>query len=178
MTPRRGAALCAAAGTVLGALAAAHAAGLNVNVTPSMPIGLWRVTPAGRTLEKGDIVSVCLPDGDALRLALQRGYTAAGSCPGGAEPLIKPIAAIGGDSVVISETGISVNGAVVPNTAPLTADEAGRPLGPTPPGSYHVARGELWLLSGHDRRSFDSRYFGPVSIANVQGIARPLWVLR
>ena len=46
-------------------------------------------------------------------------------------------------------------------------------------GAYPVAPKEVWLLSGHDPRSFDSRYFGPVPEAkSVQGIARPVWVLR
>jgi type IV secretory pathway protease TraF len=40
-----------------------------------------------------------------------------------------------------------------------------------------VGSGDIWVLSGHDPRSFDSRYFGPVPVANVQGEARPLWVL-
>jgi type IV secretory pathway protease TraF len=37
--------------------------------------------------------------------------------------------------------------------------------------------GQVWLLSGHDPRSFDSRYFGAIPTANVRGVARPLWVL-
>jgi type IV secretory pathway protease TraF len=41
-----------------------------------------------------------------------------------------------------------------------------------------VPPGQVWLLSGHDSRSFDSRYFGPVPVANVQGVARPVWVAR
>ena len=176
MTRRLAPALCAVAGTVLAVLTAAHAAGLRMNLTASMPIGLWRIAPA-HTLARGEIVAVCLPDGSALHLALQRSYIAAGSCPSGAEPLVKPVAAIGGDLAVISETGISVNGAIVPNSAPLAADEAGRPLQRMPAGSYRVASGEVWLLSSHDPRSFDSRYFGAVPIANVQGIACPLWVL-
>jgi type IV secretory pathway protease TraF len=36
----------------------------------------------------------------------------------------------------------------------------------------------VWLLSGHDPRSFDSRYFGAVPAASIQGIARPIWVVE
>ena len=45
-------------------------------------------------------------------------------------------------------------------------------------GAYQVKPGEVWLLSGHDPRSFDSRYFGSVPAVNVQGVARPVWVGR
>ena len=89
-------AACAVAATVMGALATVRAGGLYVNVTPSMPIGLWHVTSVDVALARGEIVAVCLPDGDALHLALERSYIAAGKWPSGAEPVLKPIAAIGG----------------------------------------------------------------------------------
>jgi conjugative transfer signal peptidase TraF len=172
------AAIGAVAGTVLGVFAVAQAAGLRVNATPSMPVGLWMVTAAGLSPGRGEIVAVCLPDSSPVREAFRRGYIGAGSCPGGAEPLVKPIAAIGGDVVAVSAAGIAVNGAPIANTAPLSRDEAGRPLQPVPVGSYRVPSGELWLLSGHDPRSFDSRYFGAVPIVGVRGIASPIWVLQ
>ncbi len=85
---------------------------------------------------------------------------------------------IAGDLVAISAAGVTVNGQPVQGTAQLPRDGAGRPLRPFPAGIYRVVAGELWLLSGHDPRSFDSRYFGPVPTKNVQGVARPIWVLR
>jgi conjugative transfer signal peptidase TraF len=105
-------------------------------------------------------------------------YIAAGPCPDEAEPLVKPVAAVSGDMVTVSANGISVNATPVADTAALARDEAGRVLHPVPAGSYRVAPDEVWLLSGHDLRSFDSRYFGAVPIANVVGVGHPLWVLR
>jgi conjugative transfer signal peptidase TraF len=178
MMRRQHAAICAVVGTVLGVFAVAQAAGLRVNVTPSMPVGLWMVTATSLSPGRGEIIAVCLPDIDPMRDAFHRGYIAAGSCPGGAEPLVKPVAAISGDVVAVSAAGIAVNNAPIANTAPLGRDDAGRPLQPVPAGLYRVRVGELWLLSGHDPRSFDSRYFGAVPIAGVRGIARPIWVLQ
>jgi conjugative transfer signal peptidase TraF len=91
---------------------------------------------------------------------------------------VKPIAATAGDLVVVSTAGVTVNGQPVRDTAPLAHDSADRPLTPFPAGTYRVPPGQVWLLSGHDPRSFDSRYFGPVPAANVQGVARPVWVAR
>jgi len=163
---------------VIAGLAGANAAGLRVNATPSMPLGLWRMVPDHAALRRGDVAVVCLPDTALVRAGTERGYIPPGNCPGGFEPLVKPIVATAGDIVAVSAAGVAVNGQEVHGTAQLTHDSAGRPLRPVPAGAYPVARGEVWLLSGHDPRSFDSRYFGPVPEADVQGIARPLWVLR
>ena len=59
-------------------------------------------------------------------------------------------------------------------------DSAGRPLRPVAPGVYQVMPGRgVRLLSGHDPRSYGSRY--PLGrcwkLADVLGVARLLWVL-
>jgi type IV secretory pathway protease TraF len=61
----------------------AHWAGLRVNESPSLPVGIWRVSPPDRDLRRGDIVSFCPPDTPAFREAWQRGYLSAGHCEGG-----------------------------------------------------------------------------------------------
>jgi conjugative transfer signal peptidase TraF len=163
---------------VVTALAGANVCGLRINVTPSMPRGLWRVVTDDGPRRDGEIVAVCPPDTPPVRLGAARGYIPPGRCPGGYEPLVKPIAATAGDVVTVSAVAVSVNGWPVPDTMLLTNDSVGRPLAPFPSGTYQVRSGQLWLLSGHDPRSFDIRYFGPVPVTNVQGVARPVWVLR
>ena len=143
-----------------------------------MPEGLWQVTAAHRPLRRGEIVVVCLPQTAMTREAASRGYIPAGTCSGGLAPLLKPVAAVSGDVVMVSAAGLAVNGRPVANGAQLLRDSAGRALRPMQAGTYPVAPGTIWLLSGHDPRSFDSRYFGPVPAAAVQGVAHPLWVLR
>jgi type IV secretory pathway protease TraF len=51
-------------------------------------------------------------------------------------------------------------------------------LRPVPAGFHSVRTGEVWLLSVHHPRSFDSRYFGAVPVTNIQGVARPIWVVE
>jgi conjugative transfer signal peptidase TraF len=170
-------ALFGSGAVVLASLAIAGVVGVRINATDSMPRGLWRVR-SNVAIERGEIVTVCPPDRTDIREAVRRGYIPNGGCAGGYEPLVKPIAAIAGDLVTVTSKGVAVDGTPVTDTRQLARDEAGRPLHPMPLGSYRVPAGEIWLLSGHDPRSFDSRYFGPVPAKNVQGVARPLWVLR
>lgn len=178
MTRRLPIALALGVGVSGLALFGAGAAGLRVNMTASMPRGLWHVAPAAGPIPRGAIVSLCLPSGPLLRLALRRGYLGAGRCPGGAEPLLKPVVAIAGDLVRVTAAGIAVNGALLPNSAALKQDRTGHPLRTVPPGTYRVGPGAVWLVSSYAARSFDSRYFGPVPVADIQGLAHPIWVVR
>lgn len=89
-------------------------------------------------------------------------------------PLVKEIAATGGDEVCRSkppDSVISINGKVVAET--FEKDHNGRPL-PSWDGCMRLIDGEFFLLQPHPH-SFDSRYFGPVLRCDIVGVARPLW---
>ncbi|MBR1243508.1 S26 family signal peptidase [Bradyrhizobium sp. AUGA SZCCT0274] len=89
-------------------------------------------------------------------------------------PLLKQIAAVGGDEVCRSKDPlhtIAINGKVVAET--FDNDRDGRPL-PAWEGCMKLIDGEFFLLQPHPL-SFDSRYFGPVMRCDILGVARPLW---
>lgn len=131
--------------------------GLRINTSPSLPVGLYVVT----TDRSASLVEFC-PEDPFARLSLTRSYRDAGVCRDGGAPLLKPVVAKAGDTVELSERGISVNGLSLPNTAPLSRDTKGRPLTAWPFGRYPVTPGTVWVASSYHSRSFDSRYFGPV----------------
>lgn len=160
-----------AGAAAVSALALAYAGGLRVNASNSMPVGIWTVAPATQIV-RGEAVVFCATAPEAAR------YVGPGACPNGLEPLVKPVAAMAGDVVTVTADGIAVNGQWMPNSAALVRDEANRGLHPVPAGTYRVEPGFVWLLSGHDPRSFDSRYFGPVPLSAVMAVARPLLVWR
>ena len=147
---------------------------LLYNPTNSMPVGMWFIHPVMRDLSHGDVVTVCLSD-NVGELAKQRGYIGSGDCIGNRLALLKPVAAVPGDTVEVSIEGISVNGQPITYSAAMSADAAGRPLDPVSEGRYSVEPGTVWLVSSHDPRSFDSRYFGPVSLSSIRRVAYPLW---
>jgi conjugative transfer signal peptidase TraF len=160
----------AAGGAAISAQQLISHAGIWVNVTPSLPIGIYRVVD--RPLSKGAYVLACPPTW-AARLALSRGYLWSGRCPGGSAMLGKRIVAMAGDTVQVTDEGVWVNGETVPNSRPLDRDTRGRLL-PRLRGSWILKPGELWLHAGRNSRSFDSRYLGAIAKASVQAAVLPL----
>jgi conjugative transfer signal peptidase TraF len=136
-----------------------------------MPVGLWWIEAAEP--RRGDTVLVCLP-GDAGAIARERDYVGPGECPGDRAPLLKPVAAVFPDIVTVGTDGIAIDGAPLANSMALPTDTAGRPLTAMPPGRYPVAPDTVWIVAGHDPRSFDSRYFGPVHRSAITATAHPI----
>ena len=161
-------------GGALGLALAAACAGLRYNDSPSMPTGLY----VRASSESRSSLAVFCPAEPFARLSVERGYRSRGTCPDGAEPLAKAIAARPGDIVELSVTGMAVNGRLLQNTPPLATDTAGRPLSHWPFGRYVVAPGTVWVASSYNLRSFDSRYFGPVEASQVREHVRPLLTAR
>jgi conjugative transfer signal peptidase TraF len=148
---------------------------LRLNLTASLPPGLYRLSPLRRPPCPGDLVLACPPPA-AAALAHRRGYLGPGSCPGDTHPLGKLVLAAAGDRVELTAAAIIVNGCRLPATPSAPADARGRPLPHPPPGAYLLRAGDLWLFAPHPR-SFDSRYFGPVAASKVRGLLHPLLVL-
>ena len=83
--------------------------GLRVNLTPSLPFGLYARDPLG------PLVEFC-PPGAAAEVSAIRGYRGLGVCPDRHAPLLKPIVGHEGDLVEIDRAGLRVNGRSLPNT--------------------------------------------------------------
>ncbi|WP_314009987.1 S26 family signal peptidase [Rubrivirga sp. S365] len=150
--------------------------GVRVNTTPSLPPGLYVASELGeRPVARGDLVAAC-PDTAAVQ-RLGR-YWTNGRCPGGAarpdgvRPLAKPVAGVPGDTVRVDRAGVWVGGRLLPASAPLFRDRAGRPVQPAL-GVHVLKSGEYWLHSGRVPTSIDSRYTGPVR--SVLERLRPIW---
>ena len=160
------------AAVIMGSFLACGFLGVRFNSSPSMPVGLYVVTSD----EHANLVEFC-PSEPFATFSIARGYRDSGVCVDGAAPLLKPIVAVSGDVVDLSDHGISVNGRLLPNTAPLRQDSKGRPLEAWAFGRYAVASGTVWVASSYHPRSFDSRYFGPVSISAIRHRLKPLITL-
>jgi conjugative transfer signal peptidase TraF len=151
--------------SLLTGLAVMGAAGYRINLTPSMPLGLWRVVaPSPTDYQRGQGVMVCPP--------MDAPFLPRGSCSLGMQPLLKQLVALPGDIVTVTSAGVSINGGpLLPHSAPLSQDSAGRPL-PQQLGTWRLTG--YWLYGAGSPRSFDSRYFGEVPAAALGGVVQPV----
>lgn len=150
----------------------AGALGLRQNVTGSMPEGFYFERPAS-AVHRGDAVAACLPSAIA-RFGLRRGYLKPGTCPEGVAPVLKVVAGVAGDVVEREPHRLLVNGRLVAGCSggAVRHDGRGRPLTPIP-ARVRVPVGDVYLCAPAPG-SWDSRYYGPITVKNVRGVVSPL----
>lgn len=160
--------VCLAVGLVL-----AHEAGLRLNITRSIPLGLYLMSndPIGN----GAYVLWCPPERPEFEMAKERGYIGAGYCPGGYGYMMKKVVATHDDVVSVADEGVLINGTLVPASQPFEADSMGRPLPRFRVNDHVLAPSEFLLMSDTNNRSFDARYFGPVHRVHIQSRIHPVW---
>ena len=149
--------------------------GLSLNVSASLPLGLYQVSDNGN-VKAGDLVVFCL-QGGWQDVALQRRYLQEqmlGHCQGGT-PLLKRVQAVPGDRYETEPRGVRINGRLVTLTAIKSNDRQGRPLHSSLAVEGLLREGE-YLVFGETEHSFDSRYFGAIRGRQFLQRVRPLWV--
>lgn len=132
------------------------------NASASAPIGLYRASfeRPGR----GDFVLLRL-QGEAQGIAISRGYLPPNL------PAIKRITAIPGDEICRRDSQVFINGR--PVASALARDSLGR-LMPVWRGCFTLVGDEFFVLNAHPA-SFDGRYFGAVSAAQIDAVAVLIW---
>ena len=166
MSPRRVTLIAMLAGAALVAapVVTGQAPRFIWNASPSVPIGLYGIAPAG-AIEVGDLVAVLPPDDLAAFLAA-RGYLPRGV------PLLKRVLALPGAEVCRhGATVIAYDHAYGEAQA---RDRFGRDL-PQWQGCRVIAEGEVFLMNWHAADSLDGRYFGALPTSAVIGRALPLY---
>ncbi len=139
-----------------------------LQVTGSLPKGIYAVHAPGR-IEPGMLVVFDIPR-RVRGLVLARGWI----------PkhlryyLMKPVAAVAGDSVIVCEKGLYVNGSYW--GAVKRYDSRGLVL-PALNKSYVLDAGQYFTACRGDD-SFDGRYFGPIKRKEIRAVATPLWVFN
>lgn len=141
-----------------------HRPELIWNASASVPIGLYRVSPATR-IEVADLVAVMPPDGLSNFLA-ERGYLARDV------PLIKRVLALPGTTVCRNGATIVAYDHIYGQAR--ERDRIGRPL-PAWRGCRTLGYGEVFLMNWDAPDSMDGRYFGPLPISTIVGRVTPIW---
>jgi type IV secretory pathway protease TraF len=149
---------------LVGLLALSAAWWLRLNVSASVPLGLYLLTSVPVAPAVGTLVVLPVPT------ALRRYQTM---------PLLKPVAAVAGDEVCSVETGLSFHELWIAGRdyGPVLHDDgAGHPL-PYIEGCFVVEDGAVFVASPVPR-SMDGRYNGSTAIATLTARALPLLTWR
>jgi conjugative transfer signal peptidase TraF len=153
-----------AAALVVSTIGAKPATHYIWNVSESVPIGLYRLQPAG-WLFVTELVAVQPPEPFATFLAdgryLPRGF-----------PMLKRVLALPGQTVCRDRLTITVDKIEIGEAR--ERNSRGWPL-PVWQGCRLVADGEIFLMNWQSADSLDGRYFGVLPMSSIIGKAEPLW---
>lgn len=144
--------------------------GLRVNLTSSLPVGLYKSTDQ---LERGTVAVFCLESKSFIAIAKERGYLRPGECSGGLRPLGKEVYGIPGDLIELVGGHIEINGREIPGSEAHKRDSQGRSMPASELSPGVIPEGKVLMLSLHHQGSFDGRYFGLVRIARLHPV-RPV----
>jgi type IV secretory pathway protease TraF len=128
---------------------------IRLNLSPSLPYGFYVIHWGQRSLIRGALVVVSVPGWGPSFL-----------------PLLKPVAAIEGDQVCRLGSMLSIQGHLY---GEIHYESRGRPLPSVFQGEscLTVGPGQVFLAS-EAPRSLDSRYCGPVALAQIRAVVTPL----
>lgn len=136
--------------------------------THSMPLGVyWRIDGVPK---RGAYAATCLPR-DITIYGIAHGYLVKGSCETGSVPVLKMVAGVPGDRFMIRNGRLWMNGV---SYRIRDKDSSDRLLKLFYPGKMGIIdRGKYMLMSDFVSNSWDSRYWGPVTIAFL---LKPIWI--
>lgn len=157
---------------ITGILGAIYLSGGRINISKSIPLGLYRIS--SKPLAKGEYVIFCPPSKAVFREAKERGYIGSGFCPDHYGYMMKKIVAMKDDKVSITSQGVTVNSVLLQHSRPLAFDKMGRPLPQIDLQPYILNESELLLMTDHSASSFDARYFGILSKTQVISVLQPM----
>src|SRR5713101_5407411 len=129
---------------------------VRLNVSGSLPYGLYRLAPIPHPLARGTVVLLPVPE------SVQHVWSPW-------VPLLKPVAAVAGDTVCNRDGVLQINGVAY---GPMLRTAHGTHLPHMLQGCCVVQDGEVFLAS-HVGNSLDSRYFSWVRICDLTAKALP-----
>src|SRR5437868_2926980 len=119
--------------------------GFRINLTDSIPKGLYRITNT-KTV-KNSYVIFCPDNREAFQIARARNYINYGLYCGGYGYLMKKVVAVAGDKISVTNEGVFVNKVLVPYSKPKIKDGLNRNLPQWRIKNYLLKRGEIMTMS-------------------------------
>ncbi len=135
-----------------------------LNLSRSMPLGVYKFIPFNGDLKVEDLVIFDVPQ-QARPYVYGRGWLPKGWL------LIKKVGALPGEKVTITNDSIKIRDVYVGPV--FETDTEGKPL-PRLRGSFIIPENHFLPIATYIQNSFDGRYFGPVSKTLIRGKAIPI----
>lgn len=136
----------------------------NINI--SEPPGYYLAIP-GLPIKKDSYVITCITNKGYKHVFNELGMKdVKGQCDTGMQYLVKRVAAVEGDRVDVTSSGILINGTLYLNSRQFL-EGRGVKLYPLPIGYSHVMAKDEFFLLGQSPHSVDSRYFGVVKREDI-----------
>ncbi|HAT2053627.1 conjugative transfer signal peptidase TraF [Legionella pneumophila] len=153
-----------------------HSMGFRINLTESIPVGLYRIT--GTEPLKNAYVIFCPDDRQTFRLAKNRGYINHGLYCNGYGYLMKKVVAVFGDILSVTNEGVYVNQMLIPYSKPKLQDGMKRALPQWQVMNYQLQEDEIMTMTNQSEWSFDGRYYGLVHTRQIKGMITLIWVIN
>jgi conjugative transfer signal peptidase TraF len=155
--------------TFMGIAAPYSRAHYFINVSPSLPCGLYKINKPNN-FKRGDLI-IFNPPETASNVIERRHWLPKGW------PLLKHIGAVAGDTYCVTDSPNNSSYSFYINDeyiGPVSErDSQGLPL--THVKGCHVVKKNNFLpVSTYINNSFDGRYFGEIPLSSIQGIAEPI----
>ena len=144
--------------------------GYRINLSDSLPYWFFKISDSSnKPISRGDYVVVdyfLIDDNPVFKMAIDRKYI-------GRVPILKQVGAVSGDTILLKDNILYVNGDYYCNMIINSADSKGNPLFPFPT-PITLQTNQYFLVSNPDG-GFDSRYFGYVPRFSITHIALPVF---
>jgi conjugative transfer signal peptidase TraF len=149
--------------------------GWRVNWTESEPLGLYRLLPATAEsrIVRSERAEFCPP---ATVTPQAFPFYMKGDCPGGGMPMFKQIVGLPGDHITVTPQAVTINGKALPHSGQLPGSPSfPRVHLPDQHGSFTLGPDRFWVYGSGARpalaaQSFDSRYWGPITLQNIRRV--------
>ncbi|HHE3712869.1 conjugative transfer signal peptidase TraF (plasmid) [Pasteurella multocida] len=142
--------------------------GVRINTTPSIPIGIYKVTDKRPT--KGDIVSFCPPNTSLFQEVKSRGWVNKGFCNGELGTMMKVLVAEAGDIISIDSSGVFING----KRYPYSKQVPNLNLPVMELHNHSLIDGEILTMTDNNPLSFDGRYYGILNKSVIESVLEPI----
>ncbi len=130
------------------------------NISISEPLGYYLKLPIGK-IQKGNRYQVCVDKRQYIEIMQSLGLPKTqNQCPYESPYLIKQVAGVPGDLVVVNESGVFINQVYQKNSQPISKYKE---INLHPMRGYtHRLESDEYFMIGVTRTSYDSRYFGVI----------------